>query len=146
MERRPEATTVAGRTLFEAEPLLAMCQLEHSITDAAAYKALCETKPGAAGVETDECCRPWSLPNYVALVANLDTCADLTERNVNAAKRLLLQCRPHFDAIGQLDCQSEPTKCKAVPTQCLRLHAVYDMVNYLADDAFVPNGVRAGER
>lgn len=59
-------------TLFDLNGMLAMCELETRLTETPYYDVLCESQ-----VSSTRCCRPWSLPNYVALLTNRTTCFDI---------------------------------------------------------------------
>lgn len=60
-------------SLFDLNGLLAMCQLQDQITRVQDYGEYCERE-----LISNNCCRPWSLANYAALLANKSSCFDLT--------------------------------------------------------------------
>lgn len=62
-------------SLFDLNSLLAMCQLQNQIIAIPSYGGFCQREE-----LTDSCCRPWSLPNYAALLANKTSCFDLNVR------------------------------------------------------------------
>lgn len=58
--------------MFDATTLLSMCELEYNLIDTAGYTDLCQKK-----ISSNECCRPWSLPNYIALISNKSSCFEI---------------------------------------------------------------------
>lgn len=59
-------------SLFEINALLAMCDLEFQLEQFHEYEKLCERE-----MTTQNCCRQWSLPNYIALLANKSSCYEI---------------------------------------------------------------------
>lgn len=122
-------------SLFEINGLLAMCDLELKITQLPGYRKLCETQPSSSA----DCCTPWSLPNYVALIANQTSCFDLLEEHVLTAEQLLLLCYPYYrDGILTAECSVR--RCRA-PVECIRNGAVFNMLHFLGDMGFVEENV-----
>lgn len=60
-------------SLFDLNSLLAMCQLQDQITRVQDYEEYCQRE-----LISNNCCRPWSLSSYAALLANKSSCFDLT--------------------------------------------------------------------
>lgn len=58
-------------SLFDLNGFLAMCEMQHQIETARDYSEYCLKG------SHDNCCRPWSLPNYGTLLANKSSCFDL---------------------------------------------------------------------
>lgn len=58
-----------NESLYELNSLLAMCDLEEKITNVDGYEDLCQKE-----LNSEKCCKPWSLPNYIALLANKTSC------------------------------------------------------------------------
>lgn len=50
----------------------AICDLEYKLEQIEPYGELCETE-----ITSRKCCRPWSLPNYIALISNKTSCFDI---------------------------------------------------------------------
>lgn len=123
MERVQHNLTVS---LFEINGLLAMCDLEFQITQTTGYQELCENY-----VDYNHCCRPWSLPNYVALLANRSSCFDLEPQDVVHARNLLHSC-VNFYQTRELTDQCATQGCK-VPHECAQHNAVFNMLFYLSD-------------
>lgn len=51
---------------------LAICDLEYKLEQIEPYQELCETE-----ITSRKCCKPWSLPNYIALISNKTSCFDI---------------------------------------------------------------------
>lgn len=59
-------------SLLELDAIRAMCDLEMKLTTIGGYKGICQVK-----FYSKKCCRPWSIPNYIALLANRTSCSDI---------------------------------------------------------------------
>lgn len=59
-------------SMFEINALLALCDLEYQLTQTDEYDVLCENEMSSA-----RCCKPWSLPNYIALLSNHSSCFEI---------------------------------------------------------------------
>lgn len=59
-------------SLFDFEAIYAMCDLEIRLTNVKGYDQLCQVK-----LVSKTCCRPWSIPNYFALLSNRSSCVDI---------------------------------------------------------------------
>ncbi|XP_017103744.2 protein dispatched [Drosophila bipectinata] len=124
----------ATDSLFDLNGLLAMCQLQDQITNVPSYRAFCEPE-----MQTTECCRPWSLPNYAAVLANKSSCFDLTSEDVTAFKSLLTNCFEYFHDLKMDNRCNEIPHCRA-PEECQRHNIVFNVLNYLSDLNFIkPN-------
>lgn len=121
-------------SLFEINGLLAMCDLEFQITQTSGYNEMCENEVGYT-----RCCRPWSLPNYVALLANRSSCFDLKPEDVGHAGSLLLRCAEHYRTL-KLSSDCATNRCR-VPAECAQHNAVYNMLHYLSDTQAVVENV-----
>lgn len=62
-----------NESMFDTNVLYSMCELEQRIVDTEGYEEICQREISS---ETN-CCRPWSLPNYVALLSNKTSCFDI---------------------------------------------------------------------
>lgn len=62
-----------NESMLEVNTLLAMCELEQALVETDHYYSLCQKE-----LTTSNCCRPWSLPNYVSLLSNKTSCFDIT--------------------------------------------------------------------
>lgn len=110
-----------------------MCDLEFQITQTAGYDEMCENQVGY-----DTCCRPWSLPNYVALLANRKSCFDLEPEDVDVASGILLRCAQYYPLRLSGDCAT--IKCR-VPNECAQHNAVYNIIHYLSDSEAIAENV-----
>lgn len=61
-----------NESMFDANALLSMCELERKLVETDGYDELCQKE-----ISSINCCRPWSLPNYVALLSNKTSCFDI---------------------------------------------------------------------
>lgn len=61
-----------NESLFELNALIAICHIEKKLTQVHYYRKLCQVEIGSKN-----CCRPWSIPNYVALLSNRSSCFDI---------------------------------------------------------------------
>lgn len=59
-------------SLLEMDGMRALCDLESKLTAVNSYKEFCQMK-----IYSKECCRPWTIPNYIAFLANKTSCADI---------------------------------------------------------------------
>lgn len=118
-------------SLFEINGLLAMCDLEQRIITTDHYEDYCVRE-----VMSNECCRPWSIPNYVALLSNRTHCFDLTADDVAYVQALLASCFPFYHNL-RLDSDCVNFRCKNVPAECAQFNSVYNIFHYLADNQFM---------
>ncbi|XP_050706093.1 protein dispatched homolog 1-like, partial [Eriocheir sinensis] len=123
-------STVPRETLLTLQHLKAICQLDDRMRALPEFHPICETwSPG-------RCCPSWSLPNYVALINNRTSCHNITQEDVVKVHRLLRRCSRHLDLQLEGGCQG-PRKCNSVPKECLEHDAVYTILHYLIDAAFL---------
>lgn len=141
-------TSAHGRSLFNYEDLIAMCQLEDSyFGDTVSYQDACIKK------ETDgSCCSAWSIGSYVSVLRNKSSCANITADDVDAVHQLLATCAPFFrNHTLKHNCDSEneewyynikypPSVCHNVPEPCQKYNAIYHIFHYLSDSNFVFTG------
>ncbi|KAG0713160.1 Protein dispatched 1 [Chionoecetes opilio] len=120
----------ARDSLLTLRHLLAICHLDDRLRSLAEFQPICETwSPG-------QCCPSWSLPNYVALLSNRTSCHHITQEDVVKVLRLLRRCSRHLDLQLEGGCQG-PNGCSRVPKECLMHDAVYTILHYLIDAAFL---------
>lgn len=60
--------------LFTLANMLGMCRLEHDLIGMKYYKDLCIQNTNSK----KRCCKPWSLPNYIAIINNRASCLAIT--------------------------------------------------------------------
>lgn len=64
--------TNGNASLLEIDAIRAMCNLESKLTSVHSYRGFCQQK-----FYVKECCRPWSIPNYIAMLSNKTTCHEI---------------------------------------------------------------------
>lgn len=64
--------TETNASLFEFDAIYAMCDLEIKLTNLKGFDNICQVK-----LVSKTCCRPWSIPNYFALLSNKSSCVDI---------------------------------------------------------------------
>mgnify|MGYP002649398441 CR=1 FL=1 len=103
------------------------------------FSQYCETRGGDG-----RCCRSWSVPNYILLLAGKkaeeeDDCRQITETDVTNFVRLLADCAP-FYAENYLseECAEGRTACPNVPEHCTaHENLVFTVLHYLVDFRFL---------
>lgn len=142
-------------SLLEMDAIHAMCNLEMKLTTIHNYDEFCQVK-----FYTKECCRPWSIPNYIAMLSNRTTCHEvqvcfehthfynfmnnltreliinffLKENDLLEMKQILRDCHRYYRD-GSLKSDCENVRCSA-PTKCMQFNAVYNILHFLADNKF----------
>ncbi|XP_063887367.1 protein dispatched-like [Scylla paramamosain] len=123
-------STVPRTTLLTLHHLRAICQLDERLRSLSEFQPICETwSPG-------RCCPSWSLPNYVALLSNRSSCHQIVQEDVDKVHHLLRWCSRHLDLQLERGCRG-PNGCSQVPKECLMHDAVYTILHYLIDAAFL---------
>lgn len=123
-------------TLFELNAFLAMCDLEQKIVQTSLYEDLCQKE-----LTSDNCCRPWSVVNYVTFLSNKSSCFDLDEEDIAMVKTLLFDCFQYYHNM-KLSNDCVRSSC-VVPPPCKQHNAVYNILHYLADVEFIKLNVRS---
>ncbi|XP_054735807.1 protein dispatched [Anastrepha obliqua] len=121
----------ATDSLFDLNGLLAMCQLQNQILAIPSYGEFCQREE-----LTDTCCRPWSLPNYAALLVNKSSCFDLNTEDVVMLQNLLVMCFEYYHDLKLSNDCSEFSPCTA-PAECTRGNIVFNILHYLTDVNFI---------
>lgn len=67
-------TSRKKKDLFTISNMLAMCRLEHEFIGLKYYEDLCIQNTRFK----KKCCKPWSLPNYIAILNNRSSCLAIT--------------------------------------------------------------------
>lgn len=159
MHLDPEYTHMAlvrvdgNSSLLEIDAVRAMCDLESKLTSVHSYKGFCQRK-----FYVKECCRPWSIPNYIAMLSNKTACHEIEvtlpcsttmlrlwwkcisfsfetqESDILQMKQLLSDCHKYF-VDGSLKSDCENLKCSA-PAKCMQSNAVFNVLLFLADSGF----------
>lgn len=117
----------AEETLFELNALRAMCDLQTKIESVPSFHSLC-----VKDSSTPQCCRTWSLPNFVVLINRLQHCYDVQETHVQQAQMLMKRCLPYYRD-GQLLADCQLNECDA-PPQCTANNVVYQMMHFLSNN------------
>ncbi|CAD7084344.1 unnamed protein product [Hermetia illucens] len=115
-------------SLFDIDYLLGMCNLELEMQKINLYDEFCEK-------QSNSCCRPWSLPNYIALLSNKSSCLEIDKDDVSSVQNLLLSCHVYYINM-KLSNDCEKYRCFA-PVECTRHDAIYNIFHYLADMNFI---------
>ena len=126
--------------LFTVTNIQNMCKLEEThITTNSIYQKHCLKIPGH-----EECCRPISLGNYIALLTDKESCFNITREDVQWVKQLLEECVGYYHNFTITDsCDRrhspfyEKRKCKGVPKKCVQYNAVYNIIHFISDHSFM---------
>ncbi|XP_036322856.1 protein dispatched isoform X1 [Rhagoletis pomonella] len=121
----------ATDSLFDLNGLLSMCQLQNQIIAVPSYGEFCQKEE-----LTDTCCRPWSIPNYAALLVNKSSCFDLNSDDVVLLQNLLVMCFEYYHDLKLSNDCSEFSPCTA-PAECSRGNIVFNILHYLTDVNFI---------
>lgn len=57
---------------FDFDAINEMCNLEIQLANLKSYETFCQIR-----MLSKTCCRPWSIPNYMAFLSNKSSCVDL---------------------------------------------------------------------
>lgn len=119
--------------LFTWKNLQSLCKLENILMNFNNIPSLCISNKQMAG----KCCKPWSLPNYIAVLYDRSSCLSITEKDVNATKAVLQKCAPHFYHNELSAICFRKKHCK-IPQECLKHDVVLNILNYLTSVSFMP--------
>lgn len=61
-----------GQDLMSKQALEEICRLQQYLTSSPLFEDVCEN------VRRGQCCQPWSLPNYVAMLHHRSSCLTIT--------------------------------------------------------------------
>ncbi|XP_066158603.1 protein dispatched [Euwallacea fornicatus] len=128
-------TTKNEDNLFTLQYLRSLCKLERVIMNSRLMKGRCISN----NQEQGKCCKPWSLPNYVATLFDRHSCLTITEDDVNGTLSILEKCANYFHE-NRLDGKCLKRKNCDVPLQCIKHDAVYSILKYLASITYFPRG------
>lgn len=116
--------------LFTLKHLKAMCQLDSHLRSVPNFSEVCAQPLGS-----HQCCSSWTLPNYVAFLSGQESCANVTEDNVEFVLKLLNSCSK-FYTNGNLHKDCYEMGCENVPWKC---NAAFEVLHYLVDEEFLAN-------
>ncbi|KAK9498561.1 hypothetical protein O3M35_003165 [Rhynocoris fuscipes] len=118
---------ISGRNsqinLFTLPSLLDVCKLQSLITSPDIYKSISATTS-----KEQRLCRPWSLPNYVTLLANKTSCFNITEEDIKRTKNMLEYCRHYYKDLSCINWKPED-----VHNACEKCRHMFDMIQYILD-------------
>lgn len=122
--------------MFTAAALRSMCRLEQrALRDVPHFEDLCERN------RRNECCRSWSIGNYVALLKNRSSCNDITNEDVQNVRATLKLCAKFYYSLQlHSDCYKDgrlSSSCRRIPLDCVKHNAVYNMLYFLSDFWFL---------
>ncbi|XP_063596522.1 protein dispatched-like [Penaeus indicus] len=123
-------STLPMDSLLTLRHLHAICELDDRLRSPVDFGPICETS------SIGRCCPSWSLPNYVALLSKRSSCREITQADVVEVRRLLRRCARHLDLQLEGGCRG-PSGCQEIPEICRKDDAVYTILHYLADAAFL---------
>ncbi|RWS26911.1 protein dispatched 1-like protein [Leptotrombidium deliense] len=120
--------------LLTVKSLTTVCSLDKNILrfekqsgNSSLFSDSCEV------TNTGECCRSWSLPNYVTFVANKTDCGLLTEKDIFEFKELLRRCLPYYK--NRDKCGESMELCGKLPQICENnKKTVFTVLHYLIDE------------
>ncbi len=132
--------SVDGRDLFTADHIRSMCLMENKlIRPHQTFLENCVPK-----MHSHQCCRSWSLGNYVVLLTNRTSCMDVTNDDVAKVKTTLTNCAHYYQNFMLVSNCEEATeedqeinKCHEVPAECKQYNAVYHILHFLSDIKFM---------
>ena len=138
-----------GGSLFTARRIKAMCRLEDDILRRhQSFRDSC-----VQATLTRQCCRSWSLGNYISRLTNRTSCYKIRHRDVAYVENLLTTCVKYYRSLSLVsDCYDSETngdryrQCNAIPARCKRYNAVYDIMHYLTDVDFMTDGINGLNR
>ncbi|KAG8223149.1 hypothetical protein J437_LFUL000572, partial [Ladona fulva] len=141
----------SGKNLFTHDSLLSMCRLEHEILIGSGrtsnvnkkYKELCQPS------KTGECCRSWSIPNYIALLANHSSCLNISQEDINQAIYMLNRCAPVYykkELFENCKQREDSPSCQSYPEECLENNWAYNIFHFLADKEFMNPRISVKEK
>ena len=130
------------QNLMTAENLKSICRLEEKLVRSVNnFNAHCHAEQG-----THNCCRSWSVGNYVAALHGKDSCFEITKKDVKNMKGLLIECSKYYHQRTLTeDCwdfaknKKATGKCSGVRENCTRYNAIYNILHYLTDKKFMPS-------
>ncbi|XP_054271715.1 protein dispatched isoform X2 [Macrosteles quadrilineatus] len=114
--------------LMTEKALKQVCQLEQYLTSRPGYNDVCEN------MRRGQCCQPWSLPNYIAMLHNHSSCFNITEEDVKETRELIENCSHLYYSLRLLP----DMVSKELPLACRRHNAVYSLMHYILDMSFMP--------
>lgn len=130
--------TSDNTSLLTFENVEKMCRLQSLLVELGGreYYKMCQR----ATHSEELCCPVWSVPNYIALISEKNSCEKLSKEDVDSAVVLLEKCAGYFHNFT-LMASCDLDRCK-VPKYCSQHDAIYNLLFYLIDsEAFSPSNL-----
>lgn len=109
-----------SESLLELNAILAMCDLEQQLINSDQYERMCQKE-----MASNNCCRPWSLPNYISFLANKTSCYEIQEDDISYVKSMLQFCYDSYKTM-KLTNDCALSRCRA-PADCTQNNAIYNI-------------------
>ncbi|XP_063707430.1 protein dispatched isoform X2 [Culicoides brevitarsis] len=113
-------------SLLNIEDFLAICDMEQRLTMVKGFDFICERK-----ITSQKCCRAWSFPNYISLLAGKNNCFELNDTDIRMIKQLIVKCFPYYQSL-KLNRNCAESKCQ-VPENCTTHNAVFNIFHFLSN-------------
>ncbi|ELT95042.1 hypothetical protein CAPTEDRAFT_126822, partial [Capitella teleta] len=129
--------------LFTLRSIQIMCSIEKDLirSQPTFHSACIHTS------RTKQCCRSWSLGNYIAMLRNKTSCLHISEMDVYTVQKLLRRCHDYYlDGLLTADCFDPggggggSSLCRGVPRECVRHNAVYHLLYHITDSEYIIGG------
>lgn len=124
-----------NNNLLSMKSLMDLCELEYKLTILSEFKDLCVQYSN-----TNNCCRPWSLANSIALLHNRTSCLGITKQDVNSTLRLLSKCSKYFFNLKLVPGCYDTLQCE-VPLECAKYDETYNILNFLVSTDFITSNM-----
>lgn len=128
-------TTTDNTTMLSFENVQKQCKYQSELVELGVneYYKMCQRSAHSE----EHCCPVWSVPNYIALIAEKDSCDNLNREDVANTVNIMKKCAGYFHNFS-LMASCELNQCK-VPKYCSQYDAIYNLLFYLIDsEAFSP--------
>ncbi|XP_050314515.1 protein dispatched isoform X2 [Anthonomus grandis grandis] len=126
-------STPNKENLFSHKNLLSLCRLENVLMSLHSVPQLCISNTEVEG----ECCKPWSLANYIAALFGRTSCLQITEKDVKRTYQLLKKCAGFYHR-NELNTNCFKKKHCDIPVNCLKHDAVVNILSFLSGKTFFP--------
>ncbi|KAI1287705.1 Protein dispatched -like protein 1 [Halotydeus destructor] len=128
-----------NENLLSLEHMKSLCKLDDKLRlkdrDSILFSSVCESRTSTG------CCLSWSLPNYIALLANKTSCHDITDHDVKSFRDLLQTCASafHHKTLSN-SCNEDAELCPKAPAKCFaKENIVYNVMHFLVQSNFIKN-------
>ncbi|XP_044742091.1 protein dispatched [Chrysoperla carnea] len=125
--------------IFNFKNVQWLCKLQTLIMENNVTKTVCETRSR----NDFECCRPWSIDNYVALFNNRSSCSDIMPRDIKNITNMLKKCQKYVHKKHLRPHCYESRKCESfIPHECIQNNIAFNIFFYLMDKQFLQGNDR----